>query len=204
MANDHSISDFITKFGGGTRLNRFKITGKLGNIGSNLAQTNLADGGGTYYIRSASIPGSQVGGIPVNYRGRTVVYPGDRIYSPWPIVVLDENPNSSSGINLYKAFHEWSQNINHHTENTTTTPNNPGNQFSNRLSTTGNSNSGSHWTVEQLDTNGSTSIRKFKLHNCWPAAVGPIELDMDQANTIATFAVTMVYSHFEIETMDGT
>jgi hypothetical protein len=197
MANDHSITDFITQFGGGTRLNRFKITGKLGNIVTNTPNTNLADGGGTYYIRSASIPGSQVGGIPVNYRGRTVVYPGDRIYSPWNIIVLDENPNSSGGINLYKAFHQWSENINSHVFNTTANPNDPSAQFSNRLA----SNTGSAWTVEQLDTNGAATIRKFLLHNCWPIAVGPIELDMGQDNTIATFSVTMIYSHFEIGNM---
>jgi hypothetical protein len=197
MANDHSITDFITQFGGGTRLNRFKITGKLGDITLGSSNTDLSQGGGVYYVRSASVPGSQVGGIPINYRGRTVVYPGDRTYSPWNITVLDENPNSSGGINLYKAFHNWSERINSHVNNTTTNPNDPSAHFSNRL----NGNVGSAWTVEQLDTNGTATIRKFFLHNCWPILVGPIELDMGADNTIATFGVTVIYSHFEIDTI---
>lgn len=186
MADNNSITDFITQFGGGTRLNRFKITGPLGD----LSGTQLGNGGGIYYVRSASVPGSQVGGIPINYRGRTVVYPGDRTYSPWNITVLDENPASSGGINLYKAFHQWSESMNSHVGNTTLNPNDPGANFSNRI--------GSAWTVEQLDTNGASSIRVFKLHNCWPILVGPIELDMGADNTIATFGVTVIYSHFEI------
>ena len=114
MANDHSITDFITQFGGGTRLNRFKITGKLGDITLGSSNTDLSQGGGVYYVRSASVPGSQVGGIPINYRGRTVVYPGDRTYSPWNITVLDENPNLYEELRLIIFEADYAEKCNYY------------------------------------------------------------------------------------------
>jgi hypothetical protein len=185
MANNHSIQDFINGFGGGTRTNRFLVTGQMG-------KANLTGALGSFFIRSATMPGAVVGGIKVNYRGRSVVYPGDRIYKPWEITVLDENPKESKqAITLFKAFHDWNNEINNHATNTSTKTN-PSEHFSNRMS------GGSFWTVQQLDTNGVSAIRTFKLHNCWPAGIGPIELDMDKDNTLGTFSVAIVYSHFEI------
>lgn len=185
MAN-HSITDFISKFGGGTRINRFHVTGKLGE------STVLDDNGGTFHIRAASLPASQIGGIPINYRGRTVVYPGDRVYAPWQITVIDENPKSTqTGKTLYKAFHDWSNQINNHRVNTSTQTN-PSRHFSDQ-----SSNAASTWSIKQLDTNGTTVIREFKLYNCWPMVVGAIELDMSQDNVLASFSVVLAYSHFD-------
>lgn len=183
MATSHSISDFINGFGGGTRQNRFKITGTIGNK----ANTNI---NGTFdknifYVRTATIPNSTLGGIPINYRGRMVVYPGERVYSPWQITVLDDIPDSKN--KLFEAFHDWSNNINDHAANTTSNLN-PSQQFAKN-----------DWTVEQLNTNGTATIRKFILHHCWPQAVGDLALDMGADNTLVSFAVNIVYSHYTID-----
>jgi hypothetical protein len=184
-----TITDFINNFGGGIRPNRFRVTGKLGNTDN----TEMTDKQGTFHIRSASLPASSVGAVAINYRGRTVNFPGDRTYAPWDIVILDENPNETkTGKTLFKAFHEWSNIINDHVNNTTTKTN-PVQHFTDNLGT-GASNT---WTVELLDVNGITAIRRFKLYNCWPVAVGALQLDMGQDNTVASFAVRLVFSHME-------
>jgi len=191
--NTHSITDFINGFNGGTRANRFKV---MGNLPTRL--TNRTNATTDFHIRSASIPGSIVGAIPINYRGRTVFYPGDRTYQPWNITILDDIKTSSNTQNapdaLFAAFHEWHQKINDHVSNTTTYLNtrqsNP--DMSDHFK--------SDWTVEQLDTNGTKTLKSFKLWHCWPVAIGPIELDMSQDNTLTTFSVTMLYSHYEILT----
>ena len=184
---NHSISDFITKFGGGTRQNRFKITGSI--------YSNTQGGGSVptfldrfFQVRSATVPNSTLGGIPINYRGRTVVYPGERIYSPWQILILDDKPDANKG--LFEAFHAWSNAINNHVDNITTATGlvNPNNHFANNT-----------WTVHQLDVNGDKPVKKFNLYNCWPQAVGDIALDMGADNTLASFAVTIYYSHYSIE-----
>ena len=189
MANTHSITDFIKNFGGGTRLNRFKITGTLGPTSGGKDIVKLDDKQGAFHIRAAALPSSQIGAIPVNYRGRTVFYPGDRTYLPWNITVLDENAKSTTtGTGLYQAFHKWHDEINSHTKNTTIDPskNNPRNHFA-----------ADRWSVQQLEVNGETTVRSFGLYNCWPIAIGPIEMDMTKDNVIAEFAVTLIYSHFK-------
>jgi hypothetical protein len=204
MANNHSITDFITNFGGGTRINRFKVSGSLPvGVGGNNNPTLVASTTNIlsdFHIRAASLPSSQVGVVPINYRGRTVNYPGDRIYQPWVMTVLDDvKLINGNKISLYRAFHEWQERINRHVDNTTVfekaNDTDPAQHFASDTRSVG----GNVWTVEQLDTNGSNTIRKFELWNCWPVAVGPIELDMSQDNTLSTFSVTLVYSHFRID-----
>ena len=59
----------------------------------------------------------------------------------------------------------------------------------------------SSWTVSQYSTNCDTPLpgRTFTLYNVWPISVGPIDLDMSADNTLASFAVTLAYSHYTYE-----
>ena len=217
----HSITDFINGFGGGHRINRFKVTGNIPTIngsGVNLTatttnytsisqRTEITD----FHVRAASLPTSQVGVIPINFRGRTVNYPGDRIYQPWNIVIIDDNKisdKSTDKISLYRAFHEWHERINSHANNFSTYEvagnTDPSQHFAGRINADGTlPKNNPAWTIEQLDTNGANTIRKFELWNCWPVAVGPIELDMSQDNVLSTFAVTMVFSHLKFDFSTG-
>lgn len=171
-----NISEFIGGFNGGTRVNRFKVTGAIGANGSGVQF-------GPYHVRSASMPEAILGNISVNWHGRTVNYPGDRAYKPWNITILDD---TGSGALLYKAFHDWHNVINNHDANTYTNLNSPKANFA------------SNWTVEQLDANGQATIKSFSLKNCWPVGVGPLELDMGKDNTIGAFQVTMLFTHYTV------
>jgi hypothetical protein len=188
MANNQSINDFINGFKGGTRLNRFTVEG---NVGTNA--TGSAGSGRLltpFHIRSASLPEATVGPISINYRGRTVNYAGDRVYQPWQITVLDDHGGNPSGSeNLFKMFHDWHDKINSHGSNVTSETN-PVSLWQ------------SAWTIKQYEVNCNTALpgRSFKLFNVWPIAIGPLVLDMGQDNTLASFAVTLVYSHY---TYDG-
>ena len=182
MAGNH-ITDFISGFGGGTRQNRFVVTGDIGgNKGTKWS--NFSDN--KIYIRTSALPASTLGGIPINYRGRSVIYPGERVYAPWQITVLDDVPSAKK--KLYEAFHAWSNEINDHGTNTSP-------------KTNGSDHFSKDWSVEQLDTNGAKTIRQFDLKNCWPVSVGEIGLDMGTDNTLSSFAVTMAYSHFEYKSV---
>lgn len=186
MANQ-SINDFITGFKGGTRLNRFEV---IGNIGSGTGTDKLTT---PFHIRSASLPEATVGAITVNHRGRAISYSGDRTYLPWQITILDDHAGGSNDKeNLFKKFHDWHEQINSHGPNITTYPTgtNPSSLWS------------SSWTVKQYETNCNTALpgRTFKLFNVWPVGIGPLTLDMSQDNILASFAVTLMYSHY---TYDG-
>ena len=179
-----TIQSFIEGFNGGTRVNRFRVEGAL-KYGGALT---------TFHIRSASMPTSTIGAISINYRGRIVNFPGDRVFLPWEITILDDmdsaggfGSSASSANSLYNNFHRWHNNISASVNNNTTSLA-PKGHFA------------SDWTVSQLDTNGNGIIRRMRLRNCWPQVVGPIVLDMGTDNTIASFAVSMQFTDFELLT----
>lgn len=172
-----SISQFIGGFNGGTRVNRFEVTGKIGSKAG--TSTDFSK----FHIRSASLPEAILGNIAVNWHGRTVNYPGDRAYKPWNITILDD---TGSGAKLYKAFHDWHDNINSHVDNKYTNITTPSNSFA------------ADWSVNQLDANGEKSIKTFTLSNCWPVGIGPLELDMGKDNTIGAFQVTVLFTHYNV------
>jgi len=176
-----SISQFIGGFNGGTRVNRFEVSGKIGpspgGLGSGIDFTK-------FHIRAASMPEAVLGNIAVNWHGRTVNYPGDRAYKPWNITIIDDHTKEKTS--LYKAFHDWHQNINNHDSNKYTNLAKPSENFS------------SAWTVSQLDADGAAAIKSFTLNNCWPVGVGPLELDMGKDNTIAAFQVTILFTHYTL------
>jgi hypothetical protein len=184
---DQSINDFIRNFKGGTRLNRFQVTGNIGKGSSGKLLT-------PFHIRTASLPESTVGPIGVNYRGRSVAYSGDREYKPWIITVLDDHSGSDNGDeNLFKAFHDWHDRINSHGKNISNYDaggSDPKTLWAN------------FWQVQHLNTNCDSALsgRTFTLFNVWPAAVGELQLDMAQDNTLASFSVTLAFSHY---TYDG-
>jgi hypothetical protein len=186
MANQ-SINDFINGFKGGTRLNRFEVIGNIGpGNGSNLLTT-------PFHIRSASLPEATVGAITINHRGRVVNYSGDRTYLPWQITILDDHAGGGNDKeNLFKKFHDWHDRINSHGSNITTFP----------IGTNPSSLWSSSWIIKQYETNCNTALpgRTFTLFNVWPIGVGPLTLDMSQDNVLASFAVTLNYSHY---TYDG-
>jgi hypothetical protein len=195
----HSIQGFIDKFNGGTRVNRFKVTGPIKSkiqistgtgtgTGTTTTATTVSNSTTDFHIRSASIPGSYINPVSMNWRGRTINFPGDRSYEPWQIVVVDD---TGKGNVLYNGFLTWHKEINDAALNKSSD--------GAVIPSPKNSFSPSDWIVKQLEPNGVNYVKQFKLKNCWPLAIGALQLDMSQDNTIAAFAVTMRYSHYETD-----
>ena len=90
-------------------------------------------------------------------------------------------------------FHDWHDQLNSHTGNITTFSGGRINDLSSLWSDI--------WTVKQFSLNADTALygRAFKLFNVWPIGIGPLVLDMSQDNTLASFAVTLMYSHYTYE-----
>lgn len=169
------ITDFISGFNGGTRTNRFRVTG-------NFAGLNQYGFSSDFHIRATTLPSAKIGVIPISYRGRVANYPGDRTYDPWTVLVLDDRGDN----NLLESFHRWHNDINDHTDN-----------ISNGGGVDGAANFGDVLTIEHLDVNGNSIGREFRLQNPWPVEVGPVQLDIGQMDTLVTFQVTFVYTHYE-------
>jgi hypothetical protein len=168
------LSEFMNAFQGGLRPNKFRVNHNLPNNtpGSN-DLTELI-----YMVRAASMPASTMTTINVPYRGRIYKMPGIRTYATWRMTVLDDSNN------LYLAYHRWSNAIKEHRANTTISNDM---DFSDLMTDI---------TVTQLDYNGN-DFRNSVLRYAWPSNVGPIELDMDNNETIVTFSVEFEYQWME-------
>jgi hypothetical protein len=190
-----SITEFIGGFKGGNKANRFEIHGKIGAGGGDADKNKNNFTGNRFHVRSASLPASTFGAIPVNFRGRTVLYPGERVYAPWTITVLDDN-KSDNKTSLYTQFHDWSNQINDHDGNVMTISG--GTQLGDAFHT-------ANWTIYQLSANseditGTNPIRKTILHHCWPVRVGEIQFDMSKDNQLAAFEVEVRFSYMDVST----
>ena len=171
MSSFQSISNFLNAFNGGTRPNRFKITG------TNEAGELFFD----THCTAATLPESIVGIIPIPFRGRVYKFPGDRTYNEWNVTVLDDIGPTDT----WNKFHDWSEQFNEHENNTSSTRRHI-TKYSRDL------------TVEMLDHNSDVVLRTVTLLNAWPVQVGPITLDMNAANQLGSFQVQIAYTHFLI------
>ena len=172
----HQLSNFINAFQGGTRPNRFRITGTSTVPGTTSVATGLFR---ETHCTAATLPESIVGIIPIPFRGRVYKFPGDRTYNEWNVTILDDIGTSAT----WKFFHDWSNQFNNHDTNVSVSREQK-DQFCKNL------------TVQLLDHQQDTIIRTMQLLNAWPAQVGPVTLDMNAANQLGSFQVQIAYTHF--------
>jgi hypothetical protein len=178
MANQ--ISDFINGFRGGTRKNRFKVSGTFPD---GTASAKLE-----FHVLSASLPNSTLGIVNFPYRGRLIPYVGDRIYEPWDILVLDDR-----GSGLYNAFQAWSELINNQELNT----HNYGDDDSWFQDDGTGAIQDATWSIQQLDLDGSP-IKTITLRSCWPGFISPLQFNMAETG-FNSFAVRLNYNYINIQ-----
>lgn len=170
-----SITDFINGFNGGTRPNRFQVYSSNARVSR------------PFHVRSAQIPGSAISAIPLNWFGRTIELPGERVYQPWVITVLDDTLDQE----LYSELEAWQHAIGNKDVNTFV---NLTNAFS-TITTT--ANKGCNFEVWQYRSDNDTVDRKFRLYNVWPVQLGAMEYDHSVDGVLHQYTVTFMYSHFD-------
>jgi hypothetical protein len=176
-----NITNFKNNFSGGTRANRFLVSGKIG-IASNTNETTPPI---PFHIRSTFIPPITNITLELHGYGRKLHIPGDRQYAPWQISVYDDiNGSFGTASNLWKEFGNWHNDINKHTDNTTSVSS----PFTAYKQT---------WQIEHLDLNGET-IKTFIMKGCWPKTVSAIDHNMTNRNFLNTFSVVMLYDEIDL------
>lgn len=153
---------------GGARPNLFEVSGAFGGILSPNPEIT------SFLIKAAQLPASTLGQIPVQYRGRTLKLAGDREFEPWTITVINTND-----FTIRRAFESWSNAINEHASNNSAL----------------NLDYMQQWDVTQLNRDGSPAT-KYKLIDCYPSNISPIELSHDSGNAIEEFTVTLEYQYW--------
>ena len=176
QAGQHSmeISTFKNAFDGGTRANRFIVSGKI--AGEEIDNPLL--------IKAASMPVQTVGILRIPFRGRFAKLPGDRDYAEWTFSILDESTHD-----MRRKFEAWHEQFNWHKENLVS---------SRDILSGTNTELFTQWTVTQIDMSGN-EVRTVSLHNCWPVEVGAIDLSYDSPDTLNEYTVTLAYDYISLD-----
>jgi hypothetical protein len=138
------------------------------------AQTKL-----TFMCKSAQLPGSTLGVVPVQYFGRELKFVGNRTFADWTITIINDED-----FVVRNAFERWMNGINSHNLNVR----NPA-----ALTPLGYSVDGD---VSQFGKQGNL-LKKCKFVGLFPTDVSAIDVDWGSNDTIEEFTVSLAYQWWE-------
>ena len=171
--------------GGGARSNLFEVEieypAELGLITDSTGPKDT----GKFLIKAAEIPASNVGNIPVPFRGRVLPIAGDRTFDPWTVTIIND-----TNFVIRDAMEKWSN-------------------FINDLQTAqGEINPETYQksaVVKQLSRKGIADkdgeidvLRTYTFDGIYPNVVSSIPLDYGATDQIEEFQVTFNYLFYEV------
>ena len=172
----------------GARACNFTVTLVFPSVVDNPA---LAGQKAQLLVKSASLPDSVIGQVPVPFFGRTIKVAGNRTFDDWDITVMNDED-----FLLRNAFEAWHNGIN--------------TIISNRLDSdiAGISPSlGTSYKTTAIvtqfaktgpgDIDGDGAIKSYTFSGIFPVSVSPIPLAYDDINTFETFNVRFAYDWYE-------
>jgi hypothetical protein len=164
--------------GDGARPNLFQVSMPFPTFALEATDSSRAL---TFLCKSAQLPGTTLGTVPLFYFGRELKFAGNRNFADWTITIInDEN------FKVRKAFESWMNSINSHAANLRA----GGAEGPGQYSVDGN--------VNQYSKKGDI-IKKYKFVGAFPVDLSPIDLDWGSNDSIEEFSVTLAYQWWESE-----
>jgi hypothetical protein len=173
-----SINQFRSQMiGDGARPNLFEVTMPFPAFSSpENAQEKL-----TFMCKSAQLPGSTIGVVPVQYFGRELKFAGNRIFTDWVVTIINDED-----FVVRNALERWMDGINSHTANLRASVALPPINYSVDAN------------VDQYGKIGKI-IKKYKFIGMFPSDISPIDLDWGANDTIEEYSVTLAYQWWTSE-----
>ena len=181
--NQRKITEFRSRLsGGGARANLFEV--EIAFPEELVIDLNLVTDKVPFLVKAAEIPASNLGNIPVPYRGRVLPVAGDRTFDPWTVTVIND-----TDFQIRDAMEKWSNSIND-------------------LQTAQGSIDPAVYQrsalVKQLSREGSNPgdpekvLRTYNFEGIYPNTVSSIPLDFGATDQIQEFQVTFNYLFYEV------
>ena len=180
---NRNIQEFRSRMtGGGARSNLFEVEITFPD-GIGISESSVSDKV-PFLVKAAEIPASNLGNIPVPYRGRVLPIAGDRTFDPWTVTVIND-----TDFLIRDAMEKWSNSIN------------------DIQTAQGRINPEDYQTsarVKQLSRQGSSPseqveiLREYKFTGIYPSVVSSIPLDYGATDQIEEFQVTFNYLFWEV------
>jgi len=180
--NTRNITEFRSRLtGGGARSNLFEVSIDFPDLA---IDQRLVTDKVPFLVKAAEIPASNLGNIPVPYRGRVLPIAGDRTFDPWTVTIINDND-----FLIRDAMEKWSNSINDlQTAQGTINP-----EIYQRSA-----------LVKQLSRQGTGPgddekiLRQYKFEGIYPNTVSSIPLDFGATDQIEEFQVTFNYLFYEV------
>lgn len=160
--------------GDGARPNLFEV--RL-NFPSYVQGRSSATLKSAFMVKTAQLPGSTLGSVPVNYFGREVKVAGNRTFADWTVTIINDED-----FIIRNAMESWIRGINDNETNLR------------RALTT--QQYASDAQVFQYSKAGGSPIKSYKFVGMFPIDLSPIELDWGSNDTIEEFSVTFQYQYW--------
>jgi hypothetical protein len=129
--------------------------------------------------KSAQLPGSTVGTVPLYYFGRELKFAGNRTFTDWTLQIINDED-----FTIRNALESWMNAINSHAGNVR----NPG------------AGGPSGYTVDaKVDQYGKTGniVKSYNFVGLFPLDLAPIDLDWGSNDTIEEYSATFAYQWWE-------
>ena len=182
---DRSIVDFKSKMiGGGARSNLFEVTIEYPDLLGLPTDSDGPKATGEFLIKAAEIPASNLGNIPVPFRGRVLPIAGDRTFDPWTVTIIND-----TDFKIRDAMEKWSNFINdlQTTQGTINPEDYQTSAFVKQLSREGDVNPGA------IDV-----LREYRFEGIYPNTVSSIALDYGATDQVEEFQVTFNYLFYSV------
>jgi hypothetical protein len=175
-----NVAEFrANMIGDGARPNLFQVTLNFPTIAENGV---VAGQKATFMAKSAQLPGSTIGTVPVYYFGRELKFAGNRTFTDWTLQIINDED-----FTIRKAIESWMNGINSHASNV---------RAAGAKASTG-------YTVDaQVTQYGKTgdTLKTYNFVGMYPLDLAPIDLDWGSNDTIEEYAVTFAYQWWETDT----
>ena len=136
----------------------------------------------TFMCKTAQLPGSTLGVVPVQYFGRELKFVGNRTFADWTLTIINDED-----FTIRNSIESWMNAINSHASNVR----NP--------AALGNNGYTVDATVTQYGKTGG-ELKKYKFVGLFPVDLAPIDLDWGSNDAIEEYQTTFAYQWWEAET----
>ena len=175
-----NVAEFrANMIGDGARPNLFQVTLTFPTIAVNGTAAGQKT---TFMAKSAQLPGSTIGTVPVFYFGRELKFAGNRTFTDWTLQIINDED-----FVIRNSLESWMNAINSHTTNVRNTV---------AVNPTG-------YTVDAIVTQygkAGNELKSYKFVGVFPLDVAPIDLDWGSNDVIEEYSATFAFQYWESNT----
>lgn len=136
----------------------------------------------TFMAKTAQLPGSTIGTVPVYYFGREMKFPGNRSFADWTLTIINDEDFA-----IRNSLESWMNAMNSHAGNVRS------------AAAKGSTGYSVDASVTQYGKSGEP-LKTYNFVGMFPLDLAPIDLDWGSNDAIEEYTCTFAYQFWETNT----